>query len=696
MKGERDTGVARLWMAGDFDGLCRALAGPNDLTAARAAEVLGEMAFGGEGGAALTRYVERCEPLVADPDFGSYNHDRSWPLIEAVRALGWRQEQRAVPALCRLLDGEVSENLRYRLETAALEALVAIGAWAEASKRLLVRFDQRPEPDVVRLLTEVPHPEALEPVLARMWRLLPYELDAAVGLLAAFRDPSTAPALLHIVNTGETPHPIRRAALQALLELPEPERWLDVSPIEPLAGQLRSPDHETARLAGRLLARSEQGRARMRGLLLDPQGSWPRERRENFPDSYPREAYPYEAGCVAICEVVTEQPQLFASPYFGDLRFAKEAEGLLPLLDPALPAALRRAAVRALGAFGVVDSRAGQVVGAALLKRALPDRRTVEAAAAALARLPEPPVRELLRLLGESEDGPDGGRSYEGTPVSRRGAAIALGLLRHAGAAPRLLTALAADEPPTLRRAAADALGLLGHRPAVPALVILAGAEEETPALRARAITALGRIGAREALPTLLGTARSDSESLRLRTAESLGSFPTEEATATLIDLAADTEPETARAAVDSLARIGPPAAPALCTLPDLARRNRWPSATLRALVQALAACPGPGPSTALARLAHRPYPQSVQAIAERALAERPAAETLPHLLRLLADPMMRHNHGPALLALARSGAPEAEAIVVEHFEHQRSFVAGPFRDDAREALRVLLRAGLP
>ncbi|MGW1957651.1 HEAT repeat domain-containing protein [Streptomyces sp. NPDC001920] len=695
MKGMRDTGVARLWMAGDLDGLCRALEGPDELTAARAAEVLGEATFGAESGAALIRYLERCEPLVADPDFGLYNHDRSWPLIEAVRALGRRQEQRAVPVLCRLLDGEVSENLRYRLETAAFEALVAIGAWAEASERLLVRFDQRPESDVVRLLTEAPHPKALEPVLARLWRLLPYELDAAVGLLAAFRDPRTAPALLHIVTMGETPHPIRRTALQALLELPEPEQWLHVSRIEPLVERLRSADHETARLAGRLLARSEQGRARMRGLLQDPQGSWPREHRENFPHTYPREAYPYEAACVAICDVMTEQPRLFTSSYFGDLRFVREAEGLLPLLDPAWPAALRRAAVRALGAFGVIDLRAGQMVGAALLKRALPDRRTVEAAAATLARLPEPPVTELLQLLGESDDGPGGGRGYTGTAVSRRGAAIALGLLRHEGAAPGLLAALATDEPPTLRRAAADALGLLGHRRAVPALVALAGDTEEAPALRARAVTALGRIGAHEALPTLLDTARSDSESLRLRTAASLGSFPTQEAITALTDLTADPEPETVRAAVASLARIGPPAAASLCALPGLARQNRWPSATLCALVPALAACPGPESTTALARLAHGPHPQPVRATAERALAERPVAEALPHLLKLLSDPMMRHPHGPALLALARSGAPEAEAIVVEHFEHQRSFVAGPYRDEAREALRVLLRAGL-
>ncbi|MFF9019891.1 HEAT repeat domain-containing protein [Streptomyces eurythermus] len=693
---ERDTGVARLWMAGDLDGLCRALEGPDTLTAARAAEVLGEADFGAEGGTALIRYLERCEPLLADPDFGSFNHDRSWPLIEAVRALGRRREQRAVPALCRLLDGEAGDGLHYRLETAAFEALIAIGAWAEASERLLVRFDRRPESHLVWLLTEAPHPEALEPVLARVWRLLPHELAEAVGLLAAFRDPRTAPALLHIVDTAGTPHRIRRAALRALLELPGPEPWLDVSRIEPLAERLRGPDRETARLAGRLLARSEQGRARMRGLLGDPQGRWPREHRQNFPDSYPREAYPYEAGCVVICEVMTERPRLFVSPCFGALRFAKEAEGLLPLLDPALPAELRRAAVRALGAFGALDPRAGRMVAAALLERALPDRRTVETAAATLARLPEPPAGELLRLLDASDEGPGGGRGYESTPVSRRGAAIALGLLRHEDAAPGLLAALAADEPPALRRAAADALGRLGHRPAVPALVALAGDGEEATALRARAVTALGRIGAHEALPALLDAARSDSESLRLRAAGSLGSFPTAQAVAALTDLASDTEPETVRAAVDSLARIGPPAAAALCALTDPAGRDHWPSDTLRALVTALAACPGPECTTALARLAHPPYSQSVQGAAERALAGRPAAEALPHLLRRLADPMTRHPHGPALLALARSGAPEAEAIVVEHFEHQRSFVADRYRDEAREALRLLRRVGAP
>ncbi|MFF9583682.1 hypothetical protein [Streptomyces achromogenes] len=43
-----------------------------------------------------------------------------------------------------------------------------------------------------------------------------------------------------------------------------------------------------------------------------------------------------------------------------------------------------------------------------------------------------------------------------------------------------------------------------------------------------------------------------------------------------------------------------------------------------------------------------------------------------------------------------RSGAPEAEAIVVEHVEQQRSFVADRFREEAWEALRVLRRAGVP
>ncbi|MER7229246.1 hypothetical protein ABT370_39690, partial [Streptomyces rubradiris] len=207
-------------------------------------------------------------------------------------------------------------------------------------------------------------------------------------------------------------------------------------------GLLRGPDRETARLAGRLLARSEQGRARTRWLLRDPRGHLLRKRREHLPRPHPQEAYPYEAACVVICEVMTERPELFASRCSGEPRFAEEAEGLLPLLDPALPAELRRAAVRALGAFGAVDSRAGRVVGAALLERALPERRTVEAAAATLARLPEPPAAELLRLLGAGDDGPGGGRRDVGTPVSRRGAAIALGLLRHEGAAPALLAAL--------------------------------------------------------------------------------------------------------------------------------------------------------------------------------------------------------------------------------------------------------------
>ncbi|MBQ1093646.1 HEAT repeat domain-containing protein [Streptomyces sp. B93] len=125
------------------------------------------------------------------------------------------------------------------------------------------------------------------------------------------------------------------------------------------------------------------------------------------------------------------------------------------------------------------------------------------------------------------------------------------------GRRPGLLAALTPDEPPALRRAAVEALGPLGHLPAVPALVTLAGDEEEPPPC-GRAVTALGRIGGGEAIPVLLGAARSNSETLRLRAAETLVSFRTEEVITALTDLAADAEPKTAEAAVDSLARIGP------------------------------------------------------------------------------------------------------------------------------------------
>ena len=109
--------------------------------------------------------------------------------------------------------------------------------------------------------------------------------------------------------------------------------------------------------------------------------------------------------------------------------------------------------------------------------------------------------------------------------------------------------------------AAALALGPLGDV-AIPTLrELLAAGDPDRRWWAARALAVVGTPAARE---LLIATLDDDDRDVRACAAHGLGELPAEEAIAGLVRLLADVSPLVCRVAADSLARIGPPAVPAL------------------------------------------------------------------------------------------------------------------------------------
>ncbi|HEY9374358.1 HEAT repeat domain-containing protein, partial [Streptomyces sp.] len=543
--------VARMRLNADVAGLCRAVRDGSRETAWFAVSLLGDL--GGEtAGDFLLEVLERRVP----------EHPYLW--LEAVRALGRMREQRAVPGLMRLLGSEL-ENDGQR--EAVVAALVLIGAPDVVPVLLGWLTDGGgPRWTAVDVLTRLRAPQSVPLLLATLWELLPFYGEKAVQVLGAQRDPRTGPALLFLVDSEGSSPALRRAALHALAELPEdawppPAGWhVDIM----LRRGLWDPDAETARLAAELMVRTHEGRSELRGVLLD-------YRRRNRPQPVP------EQTVVQCCAVVEAHPEHFGSRHdYRDF-------GILHRLLTEAPAPLvRRAAAAAMAA--VADEGA-----AATLVSALDDPRVSDSAALALARLPSPPLDDLQALL-------DPGAS----PAQRRGAALALGHSRCEAAAPLLMDALHEEGPLGPRVAAADALAALRHRPASTQLAALASDSEEAATLRARALRALGAIADPSALPAVLGGTRDTNEAVRIRAAQALGAFPVPEAAEALGALVSgDTSLDVARAAAESLGRIGAPASPVLARLADRLRGD-----VVHELVAALAACPGGEAVAALGRIA--------------------------------------------------------------------------------------------
>ncbi|MCZ0991633.1 hypothetical protein O1M54_49960 [Streptomyces diastatochromogenes] len=119
----------------------------------------------------------------------------------------------------------------------------------------------------------------------------------------------------------------------------------------------------------------------------------------------------------AVCARVAEEPDLFAVPDPGEYHALLRHH----LRESAVPA-VRRAAARALSAHAGVGTSASEA-----LLEALGDAHISDAVADLVARLPGPPVQELLELL-------TGG---DGTVLQQRGAARALAGIGHTRAARR-------------------------------------------------------------------------------------------------------------------------------------------------------------------------------------------------------------------------------------------------------------------
>ncbi|MEV0322872.1 HEAT repeat domain-containing protein [Streptomyces sp. NPDC050658] len=655
--------VARMWLDGDVDALCATVESGDARSARLAAELL----------------AERPDPRASDAllrRLEVVDEARPWLFLDAVRALGLLRERRAVPGLVRLLDGGRLPNLGARYWI--LRALGRIGG-PEATRVLLECLDDRDLNEVVlEALGDLRDPEITPMMLAGLWRFLPGHAVESIEVLDALRDVRTAPALLFLADAEGSAPDVRRAALRALARLPHDD-WpapAQVAAVGMLMRGLRDPDPETGRLAAELLVRTEDGRERLRR-VLNP----------HFP------AMSRWAARVQACTAIRDNPGLFAN-------LREDPAPLITLLTRAPRAIDRRAAAEALGALG------GEECAAALLA-ALDDAPIADAVGTVLAGLAEPPAERLLKLVGDASDGgPGSGESR------RRGAIKALGLMGREAAVPLLLSVLDPEESPSLRSAAVDALGALRHGPALGRLTALAA--DDSGRVRARAVRAVGLIGGPQVQPTLLAALDDPSEAVRLRAATALADHPSPEVADRLGQLAVRDEDRTVvLGAIRALGRIGAPAAAPLSALVDLAllddalvrerpreeryewslrmrQRFEWVS---RTLVEALARCPGPEATAALARLVtHQAAPWGIHEAAAEALGDRrdPGIATL--LIRMLGEARESY-HPPLLRALAHIGTDEAVERVSAYYLGSFHYpeIDGPgARDGARAALAII------
>ena len=585
---------------------------------------------------------------AADALFDCVNRPGAYPKrlhLHATSALAELRDRRALP---RIL-GQVRRGAPDRWARARMyEDLGAVGG-PEAVSELVQRLgDPRPTRVVVEAVARLRPPEAVPALLAALWALLPRDEMHTVETLGAMRDPRTAPALLYLAaSEGSSPR-LRKGAVLALTQLPEdcwpPPAGLDAEFM--LTRALCDPDAATARPAAALLARTDYGVEILRNHV---HGAAPWQ---------PAEYRTPACAAVTVCAHIQEHPARFGQD-------GRDVPNLVALLGEQSLPMVRRAAASALGAVG------GEAATEALLT-ALGGDRTGDTVARALSALPAPPVRELLAMLADD------------SPVARpqrRGAAIALGLLECADAAPLLLDALGAENPGDVRSAAADALGELRHEPASARLSSLAGDDEEPGTLRARAVHALGRIGARESLPVLLTAASDSSEPVRVQATQALGGYAVAEAADALGDVAAgDASRDVARSAVRALGHMGAPAAGVLAALAGRFRRDVGEE-----LVTALAGCAGTEAVAGLAVLATSPETADVHLSATEALAARHSPDCVAPLASILTADHAHHTHDIALRGLAALDTEEADAHVLTYCRTK-----GLASEEARAALRTI------
>jgi len=275
-------------------------------------------------------------------------------------------------------------------------------------------------------------------------------------------------------------------------------------------------------------------------------------------------------------------------------------EPVLAGLDHPSPA-VRSAAAEALG---LVGDRRGLSPLTARLRDEHPDVR--QEAAAALTRLEgaaqallsalrdrEPRARQsaaisLARMREERAVRPLLGLLADPDAEVRRSAGAALAMLGPA-AGPSLVGALG-DADPRLRRAAAEVLGVMAHAPAIEPLArLLDDAQPEVRAAaqsalhqmslrflgdlrlpgegrRRAAVEALARIGP-PIVPVLLDSLREADPALRAGAAEALGRARVARAAPRLVALLGDADPGVRAAAAGALEALGPRAAEHLLPL---------------------------------------------------------------------------------------------------------------------------------
>lgn len=676
VRGERASSHAdlvRMRLDGDVAGLCRATRSEVLDVRLSATEFLG----GSTDSAAAVETLLDC-----------LRHGPRW---QAARALGKLRERRAVPGLLAML-AESTRDERLQLDEPAVDALVAIGG-PEAVRGLVELCDQLPtarrywQARVLNALAALRAPEAVTPLLAALWGYLPGRADRVVRTLGAIGDPRATSALLVLAHQPAPDGHLRRAAVTALHAMPAVD-WPPAHLWPPAATLLhapqRDPDPETARAATALLARTEDGRNHLWEVLRRA------SRSPHDPECPPH-------AVAAVCARVAEEPDVFAVPdpdeYHALLRHH--------LRESKAPT-VRRTAAQALSAY------AAAAASDALLE-ALADAHISDAVADLAARLPDPPLRDLLGLLTGA------GR----TIAQRRGAARALGATGHPVAASAVLSVLAdAAAPTAVRTAVIDALGTLRLLEAAAPLAALAEDEERPGTVRARAVRALGLIGAPETLPVVLACARSPHEAVRARAVAALGAFPVAEAMEALGEFVAngtaphstapatgpppprpsadtaptephDTAPDLARAALRALARIGTPALPVLVALADGVDDLGENLGDL--LVAALAARPEAEATAVLARIAAAPHPpwaarhvavgagqlsrsRPAQEAAALALTERGTPDCLTPLVSLLGPDAWSGAQEAAVRALLAIGTDEAHEHVLAHCRTREHF----------------------
>ncbi len=362
----------------------------------------------------------------------------------------------------------------------------------------------------------------------------------------------------------------------------------------------------------------------------------------------------------------------------------------------------RRSAAFALGKCGIAAAGRINDLIAALEDS---DEGVREAAAFALGEL-GPLAESATPALGKL-------LQNDPTPVARRGAACALGMIgRGAEEGGEVLRHALADRDPRVRQNAAWALGQLG-RPAVAKSVselrkllhdvdllvrrdavqslamggedaraaaddLLPLLQDEDPALRIRAATALGKIGvsAHRAAPPLLailGDVRADKD-LRRNALEALsqtGGFGLAPAVEPLRQLLADTDPAVREFAALGLFRAG--------------EAPRWPQGEQARALAGSVLHPGP-----------RAFVLALQGAMPNPI--RPA---LPDLAAALTDatPAVRRNAAAALSRLGPEALPALPALAlalkdeVAEVRQQAEVALSLLKEAAEPALHELLEA---